>query len=320
MNNSLAEIAKFIKENDNFLISAHINPDGDSTGSQLGLFGILKKLNKKVKIIDADPIPRIYRFLPFSAEKVTEYNGEVKFDAAIILDCGDIKRVGKLPVNLESIKTIINIDHHISNDFFGNLKYVDPNASSSGELIFRLMNELNIIPDNEISSCLYSAIMTDTGGFRFENTTNGAFDAVARLITYGVKPEKICKKIYENYELNSMHLLGLALNNLSIIANGKIGCMFVTREMMKATSTTAEHTEGFVNYTRMIEGVEVGIFFRETENGTVKIGMRSKEIIDTNKIANFFGGGGHARASGCDIEGSLETVMKKVIAKVEEEL
>ncbi|MBI4651476.1 bifunctional oligoribonuclease/PAP phosphatase NrnA [Candidatus Desantisbacteria bacterium] len=317
---SLKEIAQFIINNDNFIISSHINPDGDSTGSQLAMFLILKKLNKKVEILDADPIPNIYKFLPSSEIPKTVLNKEFDFNAAIILDCGDIKRAGELPINFDKIKTIINIDHHISNKFYGQLNYVDSEASSTGELIFRLIKELKVSIDNDIGTCLYTAIMSDTGGYKFENTTHGAFSTVAELVSYGIRPDKLSKKIYENYTLNTMHLLGLALQTLSLKAGGKISYMFVTLKMMENTSTKAEHTEGFVNHARSISGVEAGLFFRETENGTIKVSMRSKEYIDTNKIAALWNGGGHARASGCEIKGDLNTVIEKVTKKVEEEI
>ncbi len=318
---NLKKIANVIEQNDNFVIISHINPDGDSVGSQLALYGILKKLlNKKVYIIDADPIPHIYEFLPFSSAKKTKYSKKILFDIVIVLDCGDLKRAGKLPINIESAKTIINIDHHISNINFGHLNYVDYTASSTGELIFRLLKKLKLSPDKDIAMCLYSAIMTDTGGYKYENTTSGAFSSAAELVNCGIYPEKIAKKIYENNALCSMHLLGIALQTLTLKANGKISYMFVTQKMMQSTSAKGEHTEGFVNYTRTVEGVEIGIFFREAEDGFIKVSMRSKEFADTNKITGFFGGGGHKRASGCVIKGDLNSIIKKVIKKAEEEL
>ncbi|MBI5206766.1 MAG: bifunctional oligoribonuclease/PAP phosphatase NrnA [Candidatus Firestonebacteria bacterium] len=316
----LSEIAKVIKENKKFVISSHINPDGDSSGSQLAMYSILKKMKKDVEIIDTDPIPRIYKFLPFSEKKIIKYDKNFDFDVAIILDCGNIDRLGNILVDIKKIKNIINIDHHFSNTNFGSLNYVDGKASSTGEMIFRFAKYLNLHIDHGTAKCLYVAIMTDTGNFKFENTTSEAFGSVAELISYGLHPGEISKKIFENYTLNSMHLLGLSLETLKKYAHGKVAYMFVTKEMFKATSTKSEDTEGFVNHTRAIEGVDMGVFFRETENGTVKVSMRSKQLVDTNKIASYFGGGGHARASGCDIRGDLETVTKKVLNKIEEEL
>lgn len=305
------DITKKIKESNRIAIMSHIMPDGDSIGSSLALCSALKKFGKEVSFILDDSIPKIYKFLEGSGE-VRSPEENKSFDAVIVLDCGDAERLGKSRLYLED-NFVINIDHHISNNNFGNLNLVDANVSATGEIVYRIIKELGIDMDKGISECIYTAIVTDTGQFQYSNTTAVTHRIAGDLINNGVSVPFIFEKIYQNSSKGKVFLMKAALNSLEFYYNDSIACISITTEQMKEANAKDEDSEGIINLVRDIECVEVAVFLKELEPNKIKVGLRSKKVIDVAAIALRFGGGGHVRSAGCMLDETVSEVKEKVI-------
>lgn len=318
----MKRVIEAIKKHNKFLITAHINLEGDSLGSQLAAKALLEKLGKSAIVVDSDPIPEHYKFLPGAGEVSNAISEDLDFDAAIVIDCPTLERTGRVKGLLANKKFIINIDHHISNVNFGDVNWVDPNASSAGEMIYRLFKETGAAMTKEVALSLYIAILTDTGSFNYENTSSITHEIVGELLGYGLEPAAISENVYERRTVSDIKLLGLALSTLKINKRGDVAYMEISNKMLAETNTDASKTEGFINYARSIDGVKIAILFREDQKSKerISVSFRSKADVDVNTVAAYFGGGGHVRASGCVIKGSLAEAEKKVLAKVEEML
>lgn len=313
---SVRTIKTAIKKFNKFLVSAHINPEGDSIGSQIAMASLLKRLGKGVVILNEGPVPHILQFMKGTEEIMKEMPASFDFEAAIILDCPDLTRVGNVAGHIAKGKSIINIDHHVSNENFGKYNWVDIERSSVGEMVFELFKAFKLKPDYDDAVAIYVAMMTDTGSFKYSNTTSMTHRVTAELIEAGVRPYEIYGRIYETNSIQNTRHLGEALQTLKVSDDGKIAWLWVTKEMLKKTKASLEGTEGIINFARSIEGSEIAILFRETgTENRVKVSFRSKGNIDVNKLAASFGGGGHATASGCTVFGKLEEVEKKVLIK-----
>ncbi|MFC1620772.1 bifunctional oligoribonuclease/PAP phosphatase NrnA [Candidatus Omnitrophota bacterium] len=316
---SARSIKKIIKKFDTFLISAHINPEGDSVGSQIALASLLKRLGKKVIIVNESPVPHILRFMNGVDGILKELPRNVDFQAAVVLDCPDMSRIGKISEYVTKDKAVINIDHHISNQKFGRHNWVDAKASSAGEMVFELFKEFKLKIKYDEAVAIYVAIMTDTGSFKYTNTSSETHRIIAELMDAGIEPYDIYSKIYEMSSLQDTSLLGCALQTLKVSEDGTIAWLWVTKEMLKKTKASLEGTEGIINFARSIGGVEIAAFFRETgTENRIKVSFRSKGKADVNKLASFFNGGGHVTASGCTVFGKMEEVEKKVLEKAKE--
>lgn len=323
------KLRELIKENKKFLIVSHINPEGDAIGSCIALALGLKKMRKSVYILSKDPVPDILKFLPHS-DLINTKKPSVNFDVLIMVDCNTIERTGlsalgaRLPFVGQGTKNIkvkatAVIDHHstISPDK-RHIIWVDVNASAAGELIYKLLKALRIPIDKKIATNLYTAILTDTGGFRYSNTSVESVRIASDLIEAGAEPWKIAKEVYESISLNCLRLLSQMLPTLE--KQGKIAWVTVTLLMFKKTSTCAQDTENFVDYPRKVKGIEVAVFFREEVKNRCKVSLRSKGKVNVADIAKTFGGGGHISAAGCVVNGSLAEVKKKVLKTVRKAL
>lgn len=314
-----SKLLKLFKQNSSFIISGHINPEGDSIGSCLALALGLKKMGKKdVCVVSRDPIPEAMRFLP-SSKTIKQRPPKKKFDVAIIVDCNEVARTGFDGFNAGKLAVI---DHHVlpsgaaKADFFRSVSasLVDPDAAAAGLLVYHVLTALKVPIDRNMATNLYTAILTDTGGFRYSNASAEALKVASRMVESGARPWDISKKIYESVPYRSMKLLGLSLATLER-KNG-IAWIKTTKAMFKKTSTTAEHSEDFVDFPRKVKGVEVAVFFRQDSGRSYKLSLRSKGRINVQKIAKSFGGGGHVAAAGCTIRGSLIEVQDKVFKAV----
>ena len=305
-----------IKKFDKFLISAHINPEGDSIGSQIALASLLRRIGKDAIILNDSPVPHVLQFMNGTENILKEMPRNFKFDAAIILDCPDMTRVGNVSEYIGSDKIVINIDHHISNENFGRYNWVNTKCSSVGEMIFELFKAFKLKIEYDEAVAIYAAIMTDTGSFKYTNTSSGTYRIAAELIDAGVRPYEIYGKIYETNSIQDTNLLSEALQTLKVSDDGKIAWLWVTKAMLKKTKASLEGTEELINFARSIEGVEVAVLFRETgTKDRIKVSFRSKGRIDVNKLASYFGGGGHITASGCSVHGKIQDVESKVLDK-----
>lgn len=318
--NSFNEISKVLQKNNNFLITSHINLDGDGIGSELALYSILKKLKKKPIILNQGKLPRIYDFLP-GVNKVQyledDYIDAKSIDVGIALDCSNVKRMGKTYEIFKNIKTIINIDHHRSNENFGDLNYVDNTVSSVGEIIYELIKSINIdLLDEDISTCLFAAIMTDTGSFRYSNVSSKTFKIASDLTSFGIKPHLIAAKIYNRNTYPGLKLLGEALSTLEVDSSNYFSWLTISRKMLNNTKANDEEIEGIIDVATTLDNTEVSILFRETKDNKIKISFRSKGNFDVNKFAGKFNGGGHPNAAGCLCTGKMYKIKEKILSEL----
>jgi bifunctional oligoribonuclease and PAP phosphatase NrnA len=316
MNNVDAQIVKlngFIKKSKNILLSTHINPDGDGIGSGLALICILTKMGKKVDFINRDALPSIYKFLPGSnlIKNVTKIRG--MYDLAIVLECPEIERNGGIVDYKKHAKVTVNIDHHLGNTMYGDLNIVDPSAAAVGAQLYKIMKKLSWTIDRDIATCIYTAIVTDTGSFRYSNTTPEIHIIASELLKKGADPEYISSQVYASTEA-AVKLLNLMLSNLKV--DGKIGYSCLTRKMFKETGAAESETDNFINNIRAIKLVETAMLFKEIGPTSVKVSFRSKGNADVNNIARRFQGGGHKHAAGAVIHLPLASAIKTVLAEV----
>lgn len=313
------------KKGHKFLVVSHVSPEGDAVGSLLAMALALRSLGKDVTAYLEDPIPETFRFLPGASTVVHELNNDVSFDATFAVDCGQKERLGRGFMALSDPGRIVNIDHHATNDCFGSVNVVVPDASAAGELVYDFCKAANIEITPEIAENLYVAIHTDTGSFRYSSSTAEAFIKAGDLVRRGAEPWKIARLVYENLPERKYRLLALVLATLDVIdlegsGGRKIATLAVTEEMFKKAGAEKDMADGFVNYARGIEGVQVGILFREAGPRSYKVSMRSKGEVDVAEVTKSFGGGGHRNAAGCTLKGTLEEVKATIIKAIRAEL
>jgi len=309
-------IVDIIHSCETFLITSHVRLDGDALGSELALWHVLRDLGKKAAVYNGDMTPATYEFLPGTDTIIHNLHAAHNFDAAFILDCSELERIGEAEKQIGSIKQIINIDHHISNNLFSEVSLVDSNASSTGEILYRIIEKLGVEITKNIAINLYTAILTDTGSFRYSNTGEHTLFVAAKLVEAGADPRWIAENVYETKAKAQIRLLKDALNTLEFDCQDKVGSVFVSQPMLREAKALPEHTEGFVDLIRSIKGVEVAVFFHETSKNQYKTSLRSKGRINVEKIARNFGGGGHVNASACSIEGNIVDVKKKLLTVI----
>ncbi len=314
----IKEIIAAINEGQNFLITSHVRLDGDALGSELAVYLMLRDLGKRAVIYNQDSTPEHYRFLP-AAQNIVHTSGDLEqYDAAFVLDCSELERVGDQAEKLSKIKKLINIDHHISNGGFCEIKLIDAQASSTGELIYRLMKEMSVQMTKDICTNLYAAILTDTGGFRYSNTRHGALWAAATLVEKGADPQWISENIYESDPPAKLKLLAKTLETLFLDLNMKVGSLVVTHKMLQEAGASMEHTDGFVDIPRAIQGIEISILYSQLNDNCFKLSLRSKGQVNVEKVAKKFGGGGHINAAACRIEGDIDSIKTKIMEAIKE--
>ncbi len=311
---------RLIKANDRFIVTCHVHPDGDAIGSLLAIGFVLKKFEKKFELICSEGIPSVYSFLEGSELIKKERDLSFSPEVLISVDCAEKDRCA-ISWETWSIPglTVVNIDHHITNTGFGDLNLNHPQAAATGEVIYRLFKEANFAFDRAVATALYTAVATDTGFFRYSNTSSFTLELVSILVKeYGIEPSKIAEQVHEQKSFSSVRLLGEVLCTLKTGIGGKVAWMVLDQPMINKFQVENEETESFVNYARSIEGVEVGILFKELRANEVKLSWRSSVNVDVSKLAAKFGGGGHARAAGCTINGPVDQVVKDVLKFVSE--
>ncbi|PYX96022.1 MAG: bifunctional oligoribonuclease/PAP phosphatase NrnA [Acidobacteria bacterium] len=309
----LHEVLRNIEQRRRFVLTSHARPDGDAIGSALACGQILRCLGKEAEVVLRDPVPRIYQLLPF-AEKVVQadrINGD--YEAAIILECDSIQRT-----RLDGLerKFLISIDHHLSGRPFAHVNWIDPKAVATGEMVYWLAREARVEITPEIATCLYTALLTDTGSFMFEGTNEHTFALARELVVAGADPVHCARNIYFGHSTAKMRLLGAALSNLH--REGPLAWIWVTQEQMEKCGAKEEDCEGLVNYALSIQAVEVAVFFRELPDGRYRVSMRSKGKLNVSAVAARFGGGGHQCASGCAVEGPLSLAVNRIMAELKQ--
>ncbi|MDO9535261.1 MAG: bifunctional oligoribonuclease/PAP phosphatase NrnA [Bacillota bacterium] len=299
----------------NIYIFTHLRPDGDAIGSSLALGNALRHESKNVRLFCSDEIPSKYSFLPGVEVFQDYFELEEEEGLAFVLDCSDLKRLAHLKDGLKELNMVINIDHHITNEKFGDINIIDSSAASTGEIIYKLLQTNNLEINKEISLCLYVAISSDTGSFKYENTMPKTMEIAGKLLENGVNPSYVSQIIFDEYPLSTISILSYLLSTLQLDETGKIAWMQLTEKVLREYGAKPDQLDGFVNYAKNIIGVEVGVFFYHTEDGETKTGLRSKSV-DVAAIAHKFGGGGHIRAAGCSISGKPDDVVKMVLEAI----
>ncbi|MGD9301477.1 MAG: bifunctional oligoribonuclease/PAP phosphatase NrnA [Desulfobacterales bacterium] len=315
------QIIKQINEARHILLASHSQPDGDAVSSILALGLAIGKLGKKTTIYNASPIPAVYRFLP-SVERIVRHIKKANtYDVALVLDCGDLPRVGQATATVSQIPVVINIDHHISNTGFGDIQLIDPMACSTAEIVYRLIKTMDVPIDTAMATSIYTGILTDTGSFRFSSTNQAAFAISQEMAELGVEPHEVAQHVYGTYSLGRIKLLNLALDSIEISDNGKLSIMTVTGAMLEETRTQPEDADGMINYARRIEDVKVAALIHEQKNGKTNsngqrrfhVSLRSDGSVDVAAIAGRFGGGGHTSAAGFQVETTLKKLKSDII-------
>jgi phosphoesterase RecJ-like protein len=314
------QIINVINKSSKIAVTSHVVPDGDNVGSSLALCHALKKLSKHVTYLIDDNIPEVYKFLKGAreVERLSSF-ADLDYDLVIAMDCGDLERLGKVKQLAEKTR-LINIDHHISNTKFGEINLVEENASATAEIAYKLIKSMGIFIDKDIAECIYTGIVTDTGMFQYSNTSQETHSIAAELIIAGVAPADIFNKIYQNSPKEKVLLMKEALQSLEFHFNDKVSCIAISKEQIDNIAKEDLDTEGIVNMARDIANIEVAVFLKEKEANVVKASLRSKSYVDVCAIAKGFGGGGHIRAAGCTISGSLEQVKMQILQALQKQI
>ncbi len=320
-NCTLREIAEVIRTNNTFVVMSHVRPDGDALGCQLAMAICLRQAGKKVKVWNQDGMLDKYRFLPYSELVTLPPDKPELFDVAFALDTATHERLGKNCLQaIERANVLVNIDHHISNNGYGDLAYIDSTAPATGQILYELIRGEGLPFTYEIADNLFVAISTDTGSFQYPSTSARSFEIAGELIKAGVDVGKISQQIYENYPRRRIELLRALLNVLKVSCNGRVASFCLTTEMARQTGARPEDNEGLIDYIRAIEGVVVAVFIEEISDGKVRLSMRSKDPkINVSKICGQFGGGGHVLAAGAAVSGDLASVQEKVLNTIYDE-
>jgi len=311
MRREFKKVIEKIKSSRSFLITAHMNLEGDALGSELAMYLLLKKLKKKnVVIYNHDPVPESYKFLPYSRNIKTSLKGQ-KFDVALVLDCSDSFRTGKVKNYLNNVGCIINIDHHISNTLFGDINWVEPNRISTCEILYWLCDRFHVM-DKNIALCLYTGIFTDSGSFTYANTNANTHKIISQLMKYPIHPNYIYESLNSCCVLADLKIMSNVFSLLELDANKKI-CWAKLNHWQEGQHDLTETVFGMM---RLLKGVEVFILFKKVDKNKVRVSFRSRGKINVNRVAKFFGGGGHKNASGTTTEDTLSGAEKKIIAFV----
>ena len=309
---SIRKILRTIQANKTFLISTHVNPDADGLTSELALALCLKSLGKKVHIINADKALGMYSFLPKKNLLKEFRHTKIPYDAAIILDCGDLDRIGPVQSILRENKTLINIDHHITNDFFGDINFVDPHASSTAEILFDLVTKAKFKLTREVAILLYVGIMTDTGSFRYDNTTARTHAVVSQLMKFKFSVSEWYKKIYENIPFSDFELFNRVVHHFEVTHQGRVASLVLRENILHCFSEEFDLKDRIFTFLRSINGVEVIVIFTESKKNEIRVNFRSQGKIDVAQLASQYKGGGHKKASGCLLAESIESAKRKV--------
>ncbi len=306
----LSQVVELVEKKDRFAITSHVRPDGDSLGSSLGLYWLLRALDKDVEVTMRDTAPHAYQQLPGAGAIRVTPSVDRPYDAVFVIECSDIDRPGL--IDLEK-QFVVNIDHHSTTALFGAINWIDSTASAVGEMIYNLCKATGVRVTKEIAECVYTALLTDTGSFHYSNTTERTFKIASELVRTGVKPAKTAEAIFGSYQWPKIELLSLVLATAKRDETGHIAWMEQSLEMQEQTRASEEDADGFVNYPLSVGEVEATALFKECSPGVYRTSLRSKGDVNVAKVAEQFGGGGHRNAAGCTLQGNLESVERQVV-------
>jgi phosphoesterase RecJ-like protein len=313
----LDRVLREIRARRRLIVTSHARPDGDGIGSALACGQILRAMGKDAEVVMHDGVPRIYRNLPFADRVVHAEAVPANFsadDAVIMLECDSTERA--LLAGLENC-FLINIDHHVSGRNFAHVNWIDSSVMATAELIYHLARRACVPVDRDMATCLYTALMTDTGSFMFAGTNEHTFTVARELVLAGADPAQCARPIYFGHSTAKLRLLGAALTNLH--REGALAWIWITQVEMQRFDAREEDCEGLVNYALSMADVQVAIFFRELTDRRYRVSLRSKGEVNVAAVAEHFGGGGHKCASGCGIDGPLAVAVSRIVDRVRAE-
>ncbi|MEL1134000.1 bifunctional oligoribonuclease/PAP phosphatase NrnA [Desulfitobacterium sp. THU1] len=320
MTNRIAyQMAEELRKASKVALFSHVSPDGDCIGSMLGLGLALEALGKEVYMYNSDPIPRNLSFLPGVEKIQTELPAPFP-EILLFVDCTDLQRVKLENEVFPADSLILNLDHHISNQNFGHINWIDSQASATGEIVYALIRLLDVNLTQDIATNLYTAILTDTGSFKYSNTTSKTHQIAGELMDSGINFADIHHHVFDRTPQAKLELLRRGLNQLQILAQGQFAMMTLHKFDFEEIGAEESLGEGLIDHARTLEGVEVAALMKEVNSSVIRVSLRSNRWFDVNKIASHFGGGGHKRAAGCTLDMPLEEAQKLLVQKVEEEL
>ncbi|MGM0395531.1 MAG: DHH family phosphoesterase [Bacillota bacterium] len=317
MNRSnLKRLNELINKSKRIAVVSHQSPDGDNLGSLLAVGISLESLGKEVLFVKADIVPADYDFFPgIDKLEAIDYSTE-DVDLLLVMDCSDLKRLGENQFLIDKSNKIVNIDHHVSNTEFGDINIVMPDLSSTGEILFNILEELQLPINTDIATLIYAAMSTDTGRFTYQGVTGRTHKTVAKLYDYGIDAYNINTKLYQRRSLARTRLFIRAASQIAFYYENKVGVVKVSQKMLEATGASMEDTEGIVEFIRDTDSIEAALLLKEIDENMIKISLRTKGAIDANKICGAFNGGGHSRASGATMDGTLEVAEKIILEEI----
>jgi bifunctional oligoribonuclease and PAP phosphatase NrnA len=310
----IQHIADAIRTRTRFVLSSHARPDGDSIGSQLAMAYALRALGKQVDVVNADPAPPPLMQFPGVADIRIAPRVEGEFDAAIIMECGDLGRTGVAGLDRFFV---INIDHHPGNTGYGRINWFDAGAAACGEMVFDLVRALGVPLTVEIATHIYVAILTDTGSFHYSSISPRTFDICREAMEAGVDPVLVARNVYDSNNMGRLKLFGAVLSAMQLDTTGRIAIVYLDHEMAREAGGTYEDTEGLINLPLTVKEIQAVVFFKQDEGERYRVSLRSKGDIDIGAVAKEFGGGGHKNAAGCTVTGGVDALQKLFIEKME---
>lgn len=306
----------------NVILLTHVHPDGDALGSSLALAEILESIGKRCVVFLEEPISYLYDFLPgqqrinTSIEEVVDFSASCQGDLVVVaLDTGDAKRLGKFTNELLQLSPMVVLDHHQSHKDYGDMRWVEPTMSSTGEMVYELSMALNAAPSYDAAVNLYVAICTDTGSFRYDSTGARTLQIAAELVAKGVKPATIAKELYDNVSHARLRLLKRVLNTMQLEEDGKLAYIHVTQQMITDSGASMDDVDGFVDYPRSLQTVKVAVFLKEKYDGQIAVSLRAKGECDVAEVASCFEGGGHRNAAGFRVSDLTISGVKEMVHK-----
>jgi phosphoesterase RecJ-like protein len=300
-------------------ITGHVRPDGDCTGSTLAMYNYVTDRCPDADVrLYLEPIPNIFKFLKNSDQIRYPYTDDIRFDLFIVLDCGDIGRIGDAAKYFNNAGSTVCIDHHISNNAFADENYVFPDASSTCELVYELLDEAGIT--KEIAECLYTGIVHDTGVFQYSCTSSKTMNVAGSLMDKGIDYDRIVDETFHTKTYNQNRVMGKALLDSKLYLDGKVIVAVISQETMKEFDVLPKHMDGIVNQLRVTKDIKVAVFMYENEDHSYKASFRVNGDFDAAKLAMHFGGGGHVKAAGCTLEGDIEDIVNRVVSEIEREI
>jgi phosphoesterase RecJ-like protein len=312
--NDLDEVVAALQAAPSVAVLAHIHPEGDAIGATLGASLALREAGKVTAAYNADPLPPGLSSLPGAADLRREVPIGGRYACYLVLDTSDLARTGGLLAGRPADAVVLNVDHHAGNTRFGDVNWVEPGASSAGEMVYRLLRRAGFPIGKAAATNLYAAILTDTGSFQFGNTTPEALQAAADLVACGAAVEELAAGLYGNHDPREWHLLSEALASLTLCAGGRLAWIEVTSAALQRVGLGLEATEGFIDYVRAVRGVQIAMMFKEVSAAEVRVSFRSRGSLDVARLAAQFGGGGHRNAAGCTLNDALPAARTRVLA------